>query len=168
MNVKKNTLAVILLCIGIVLVDTSTAMAHTTLYCQGNLYRDHSGTSLPNQALWCQVQAGPASAEGYRGDVDGVMGPNSWAGLQRYLHANYGYPGPIDGSPGINTYKAMQRWAKLFGYGGSVDGVMGPNSWRGFASGVRVNFFADVADPEPEPEPESDAASAADGVVDDK
>ena len=93
------------------------AMAYTTPYRQRNLYRDQSGTALPSQALWCQVQAGPASTKGYRGDVDGVMGPNSW---------------------------------------------------RGFAYGVKVNFFSDIADPEPAPEPEAEATSAGDEVADDQ
>lgn len=168
MSAKKTAFAATLLVTGTVLADSSMAMAYTTLYCHRNLYRDQSGTALPSQALWCQVQAGPAATKGYRGDVDGVMGPNSWAGLQRYLQENHGYPGPIDGIPGTNTYKAMQRWAAIFGYGGAVDGVMGPNSWRGFAYGVKVNFFSDIAAPEPEPEPEAEATSAGDAVVDDK
>lgn len=73
-----------------------------------------------------------ASKNGYTGPLDGQMGKNSWAGVQRGLR-QFGYTGPDDGAPGANTYKAMQVAAQRFGYSGPIDGSMGANSYRGFA-----------------------------------
>jgi len=67
------------------------------------------------------------------GPIDGTMGPNSWAGVQRGLTKQGGYTGPADGAPGPNTYKAMQRIAQKYGYGGPIDGDLGPESYKGFA-----------------------------------
>jgi len=73
-----------------------------------------------------------ASFNGYTGPLDGVMGVNSWIGVQRGFRA-YGYNGPLDGAPGTNTFMAMQRVASKFGYTGPIDGVLGTESYKGFA-----------------------------------
>jgi peptidoglycan hydrolase-like protein with peptidoglycan-binding domain len=75
-----------------------------------------------------------ARSHGYTGPIDGVMGKNSWAGVQRGLQASAGYTGPADGVPGANTYKAMQTLAARSGYTGPIDGALGPNSYRGLAA----------------------------------
>ncbi|PJJ55521.1 hypothetical protein [Compostimonas suwonensis] len=113
-----------------------------TPYCQTHVFNNAANDgALPNQTLWCQFQDGPAEAHGYTGPIDGVMGVNSWKGMQTFLQS-HGYTGPIDGVPGTNTYRAMQKWAADAGhYGGPQDGVMGVNSWNGVALTVKIQYF---------------------------
>jgi peptidoglycan hydrolase-like protein with peptidoglycan-binding domain len=73
-----------------------------------------------------------AQRNGYSGPLDGAMGKNSWASVQRGLRA-YGYNGPDDGVPGANTYKSIQKVAQRYGYSGPIDGEMGKNSYKAFA-----------------------------------
>eukprot|EP01032_Pedospumella_encystans_P025916 gene25916-29276_t len=73
-----------------------------------------------------------ASHHGYVGAINGILGPNSWAGTQRGLR-DYGYNGADNGIPGVNTYMAMQRLAAKYGYTGAVNGILGPNSYKGLA-----------------------------------
>ena len=82
---------------------------------------------LTNTALQVLARIG-----GYFGPYDGVLGPNSWKGVQTVL-TGAGYTGPIDGVPGPNTWKALQRIAQRGGYAGPVDGVPGPNTYAGLA-----------------------------------
>jgi hypothetical protein len=44
-----------------------------------------------------------ASHHGYTGPVNGILGPNSWAGTQRGL-VDYGYTGPDNGVPGMFNF----------------------------------------------------------------
>lgn len=55
---------------------------------------------------------------------------SGWAGIQKYLKANYGYSGVIDGNPGVLTYKALQKFMRKYGYNGAVDGIAGVNTWK--------------------------------------
>ncbi|MEU3748086.1 MULTISPECIES: GH25 family lysozyme [Streptomyces] len=72
-----------------------------------------------------------AQLGGYTGPLDGVLGPNSWKGVQTLLTQLGLYGGPIDGAPGVNTYKGLQQLAQRGGYTGPVDGIMGPNTYAG-------------------------------------
>jgi GH25 family lysozyme M1 (1,4-beta-N-acetylmuramidase)/lysozyme family protein len=72
-----------------------------------------------------------AQLGGYTGPLDGVLGPNSWKGIQTLLTRLGLYSGPIDGVPGLNTYKGLQLLAQRGGYTGPIDGVMGPNTYTG-------------------------------------
>ncbi len=90
-----------------------------------------SSTGTPDTNYYKRQQVF-ASYYGYTGDIDGVLGPNSWAGTQKGLR-NYGYTGDCDGVPGPNTYAAMQKMASFWGYTGAQDGVLGPNSYKGIA-----------------------------------
>ncbi|NUT34615.1 MAG: peptidase M23 [Hamadaea sp.] len=72
-----------------------------------------------------------AQLGGYVGPLDGVLGPNSWRGIQTYLTQLSLYSGPIDGVPGLNTYKGLQLLAQRGGYTGPVDGILGPNTYAG-------------------------------------
>ena len=89
-------------------------------------------TGSPDTAYYKRQQL-YARGLGYQGPVDGILGPQSWAGTQRGLQS-WGYTGPDDGAPGAHTYMAMQRLAAAYGYTGPVDGVLGPNSYRGLAT----------------------------------
>jgi murein DD-endopeptidase MepM/ murein hydrolase activator NlpD len=42
--------------------------------------------------------------------VDGVLGRNTWAAVQRMLQAEGHYKGKINGVPGASTIKALQQW----------------------------------------------------------
>lgn len=89
-------------------------------------------TGVPNTTFYMRMQL-LASLYNYTGPIDGILGPNSWAGFQRAL-ADYGYSVNDTGTPDSATYSAMQSLATIHGgYTGPVDGVMGPNSYRGFA-----------------------------------
>lgn len=127
---------------------TAPASALTwSSYCQAHKYDGEPFSTSLTQVAACRIQGGPAAVGNgsikYLGPVDGVMGTNSWKGLQAYLAARFNYTGPIDGAPGTNTYKAMQRWAATQGYSGPIDGVMGANSWAYFNRAVRMTFFND-------------------------
>lgn len=82
--------------------------------------------------LWAKLYGG------YTGPLDGVMGENSWKGVQTNLSREYGYIGPIDGDPGVNTWKAFQRWGARYGYGGPIDGYPGVNTWRACAKALNT------------------------------
>ncbi|WP_024755951.1 GH25 family lysozyme [Streptomyces exfoliatus] len=72
-----------------------------------------------------------AQLGGYTGPLDGVLGPNTWKGVQTLLTQLGLYSGPVDGAPGTNTYKGLQQLAQRGGYTGPVDGVLGPNTYAG-------------------------------------
>ena len=117
------------------------AASSVSAYCQSS----NGGSTSFTQDLQCRLQEGPASHYGYTGPIDGVMGTNSWKGMQSFLAANYGYTGPIDGAPGTNTYKALQRWAADGSHGGTytgpIDGVMGTNSWTGVDRATTYDYY---------------------------
>ncbi|MFC4131726.1 peptidoglycan-binding protein [Hamadaea flava] len=90
-----------------------------------------------------------AQLGGYTGPLDGVLGPNSWKGIQTLLTQLGLYSGPVDGVPGTNTYKGLQLLAQRGGYTGPVDGVLGPNSYaglRGYLAQVDGNVTIATAD----------------------
>ncbi|MFJ1764741.1 peptidoglycan-binding protein [Amycolatopsis sp. NPDC088138] len=64
------------------------------------------------------------------GTVDGQLGSKSWMAMQSYLsNYGYGYKGTIDGIVGPQTIKALQRrLAAGFGYTGAIDGIAGPET----------------------------------------
>ena len=65
-----------------------------------------------------------AAKGGYTGPSDGVMGTNSWKGVQTVLQG-FGYTGPIDGVMGTNSYAALQRVARRGTSGGHERGSGG-------------------------------------------
>ena len=73
-------------------------------------------SGVPDLAYYMRQQLF-AARFGYTGDIDGVLGPHSWAGTQDGLRG-WGYTGPDDGVPGTQTYMAMQRLAAAHGYSG--------------------------------------------------
>ena len=148
---NKKIIAVVattLLAAGLTFAGTQTASAQTiTAYCQANEYTlDWESNSLPNQILYCQMQEGPASNFGYVGPVNGVMGTNSWKGIQAYLANGWNYTGPVNGVPGVNTYKAMQRagnFAADLNHQVAVNGTMNLQSWKNFALEIETQYFGD-------------------------
>ena len=71
---------------------------------------------------------------GYRAEIDGQLGPQSWMAMQRFLKAKYGYSSSIDGVAGPLTVKALQRFLKQnYGYTSSIDGIAGPKTRAAFA-----------------------------------
>ncbi|MFE2555457.1 GH25 family lysozyme [Streptomyces sp. NPDC059352] len=78
-----------------------------------------------------------AQLGGYTGPLDGVLGPNSWKGVQTVLAQGYS-DGPIDGTPDPDTYKGLQRLAADYGYTGPIDGVPGPNTFAALRTCLSV------------------------------
>ena len=108
--------------------------------CDGDQYHMHAGsvpvtntaeTGTPNTTFYMRMQLF-GTLYNYTGPIDGIMGPNSWKGVQRGLVA-MGYSVSISGTPDSATYSAMQSVGAQYGYTGPVDGIMGPNSYRGFS-----------------------------------
>jgi peptidoglycan hydrolase-like protein with peptidoglycan-binding domain len=90
-----------------------------------------------------------AQLGGYVGPIDGVLGPNSWKGIQTLLTQLGLYSGPIDGVPGPNSYQGLQLLAQRGGYTGPVDGVPGPNTYaglRGYLAQVSGSVTISTAD----------------------
>ncbi|MCZ4511621.1 peptidoglycan-binding domain-containing protein [Streptomyces sp. ActVer] len=80
-----------------------------------------------------KVQGDLKAHWGYDGDIDGLLGTNSWKAMQRGLKEYWGYDDAIDGIVGPNTVKALQRWLKSkFGYNGDIDGIAGPGTQAAF------------------------------------
>ncbi|OIH93789.1 hypothetical protein [Curtobacterium sp. MCBA15_001] len=79
---------------------------------------------------------------GYKGPIDGVMGPNSWTGVSEQL-AKGGYfrAGDLHNWESEEVIRALQRWAAAHGqYSGPIDGEWGPNSYRGAAWALNREF----------------------------
>lgn len=118
-----------------------SASANTiTTYCSQHMYDQTATTAQPSTALYCQMQQMASSGYGYTGPINGTLGVNSWAGVQRYLKANWNYLGPADGYPGVNTYKAMQRAGNARGWWPTpsvVDGTLETRDWQAWAYVVR-------------------------------
>ncbi|MFD5629013.1 MULTISPECIES: peptidoglycan-binding protein [unclassified Streptomyces] len=80
----------------------------------------------------------------YNGPVDGLLGTNSWIGIQQVLSLYNGYEGDIDGIPGTETKKALQRFLNYNGYNaGKVDGIWGSqstNAWSDFGDAM-VDYY---------------------------
>lgn len=79
-----------------------------------------------------KVQAG-LRGWGYTGDIDGLLGTDSWKAMQRFLKKYYDYNDDIDGIVGSNTVRALQRWLKSnWGYTGRIDGEAGSGTKDAF------------------------------------
>ncbi|HEX6685207.1 MAG TPA: peptidoglycan-binding domain-containing protein [Candidatus Limnocylindrales bacterium] len=115
--------------------------SYTTQFCKDHFYVLTYSGSASDMPMWCRIQAGPAASHGYTGPADGIPGPNTWRGVQRFLAARGVYGGPADGIPGPNTYRGIQLTARHGGYTGPIDGIPGPNTWRGFDMAIRVMYF---------------------------
>ncbi|MEU5743720.1 peptidoglycan-binding protein [Streptomyces tendae] len=62
----------------------------------------------------------------YKGQIDGLLGTNSWKAFQSYLEVARGYDGGIDGLVGPKTIQALQReLATAWDYNGEIDGIAG-------------------------------------------
>lgn len=122
-------------------VGAQSASANTiTAYCQQHLYDQTQTVAQPSTALYCQLQE-LARLNGYTGPINGVLGVNSWKGIQAYLRDTWGYLGPVNGIPGVNTYKAMQRAGNQLAWWptpSAVDGTLETRDWQAFAYVVRL------------------------------
>ncbi|MFF1507933.1 peptidoglycan-binding protein [Streptomyces sp. NPDC058326] len=70
----------------------------------------------------------------YKGNIDGLLGTESWKAMQRHLEAAWDYNDAIDGIAGPNTIKALQRSLRGYGYDGPIDGIAGPGTRAAFAT----------------------------------
>lgn len=133
------------LTLALVTTGAQSASANTiTAYCSTHLYENTALQSPPNQVLYCQMQEMGSYYYGYAGPVNGIMGPNSWAAVQRYLKEQWGYLGPTNGIPGVNTYKAMQRAGNSYGWyatPSAVDGTLEARDWKAWGYAIKVGFF---------------------------
>lgn len=99
----------------------------------------------------------------YAGPADGVFGPASVRGMQRWLVDHGHLPGSytVDGVPGLYYGKALQRLAARFGYAGPIDGAPGPAT-----SAALVRFATAAAPPAPKHHPETnDRTGQQDGRI---
>ena len=115
--------------------DHSGPETHDTA---GALYTATATDGVPGLVFNKLLQKWAALFGGYTGPQDGVLGVNSWQGIQANLARESGYTGPLDGVPGPNTWAAMQRWAARYGYTGPIDGAPGPNTWRAVARALNT------------------------------
>ena len=76
---------------------------------------------------------------GYTGAIDGVMGGNSWKGVQRYLNL-LGFNLVVDGVAGSATNKAIQTDLRGVDPSLAVDGVRGPATYRAWARDLQAAF----------------------------
>ncbi|WP_159054254.1 hypothetical protein [Streptomyces sp. AS58] len=89
---------------------------------------------IPGPNFWKLVQCLGAQG-GYTGPIDGVLGYNSWMGVQKRLDSLLFYTPPTyTGSGDVETWKGLQRYAGHYGtYEGPVDGYPGVNTYKGLA-----------------------------------
>ena len=88
----------------------------------------------PTCGFWYYVQLKWSSNFGYTGAQNGVMGPNSWKGVQRYLNAG-GAGLVVDGQAGPATNRAIQvSLRREVAPSLAVDGVRGPATYRAWAT----------------------------------
>ncbi|MFF0678243.1 peptidoglycan-binding protein [Streptomyces tendae] len=80
-----------------------------------------------------QLQRWLALHYNYTGDIDGLLGTESWKAVQRHLRMTWDYDLAVDGIPGPNTIKALQRSLRGYGYTGPIDGIAGEGTRRAFA-----------------------------------
>ncbi len=96
---------------------------------------------VPGPIFWARMQC-LGRGWGYTGPVDGVMGPNSWKAVQRYMDHHGWYDGPIDGNPGAETRKGLQRWAKARGgYDGPISGTTERDAYKALARVLNAMTF---------------------------
>ncbi|MEU5753985.1 peptidoglycan-binding domain-containing protein [Streptomyces sp. NPDC047829] len=80
-----------------------------------------------------QLQRWLALHYNYTGDIDGLLGTESWKAMQRHLRMTWDYHLAVDGIPGPNTIKALQLSLRGYGYTGPIDGIAGERTRRAFA-----------------------------------
>ncbi|MGZ3119288.1 peptidoglycan-binding domain-containing protein [Streptomyces sp. H62] len=80
-----------------------------------------------------QLQRWLALHYDYAGDIDGLLGTESWKAMQRHLRMTWDYHLAVDGIPGPNTIKALQLSLRGYGYTGPIDGIAGEGTRRAFA-----------------------------------
>jgi len=115
---------------------TTAAAATCTTWRDGTNQTYSSG--VPTCGFWFGVQGRMASdIGGYTGPINGVMGVNSWKGVQRYLN-HWGANLTVDGAPGPATYRALQSWLNTLpgGQRVAVDGQIGPATYRAWAYAI--------------------------------
>ncbi|MFD7497175.1 peptidoglycan-binding protein [Streptomyces sp. NPDC059832] len=61
------------------------------------------------------------------GSIDGQLGSSSWKAAQSLFGV------PVDGVVGPTTIKGLQRYLNLFGYGLKVDGIAGSSTKAAFS-----------------------------------
>ncbi|RSS96307.1 peptidoglycan-binding protein [Streptomyces sp. WAC05292] len=121
------------------LAASGTAFAATPERSQGAVAGPASATEVVNLGLsssqakrvqfYLRYYAGV-----YTGAIDGLLGTESWKGMQRVLRS-YGYTGAIDGIVGTGTIKALQQYLKSDGfYSGAIDGIAGSGTRAAFAA----------------------------------
>lgn len=94
---------------------------------------------IPGKVFWQMMQLW-AREEGYNGPIDGALGKQSWAALQRGRKKYDGYTGPDDGVPGTGTWMALQRVARFGGYKGPIDGKPGKATYRALAAWLNGRY----------------------------
>ena len=108
----------------------------------GNDVTVTQSTGTPVCGFWWYVQRYISQYNGYTGTINGVMGPNSWKGVQTWLNNEFGAGLVVDGVAGTNTNKALQRALNSLGWPEyatgtlTVDGVRGPLTYRAWATYV--------------------------------
>ncbi|MFC8873025.1 peptidoglycan-binding protein [Streptomyces sp. NPDC057148] len=141
MRALTKTLVTVTTAVGITvgsLATAGTAMAAPTEARQRVVSAEEAAPLAVNnlgltRAEARKIQRVGADRWGYKGEIDGLLGTESWKALQRWL-THWGYPSDqIDGVVGPNTVKALQRYlARYYDYNGGIDGIAG--------SGTRAAF----------------------------
>ncbi|WP_282702304.1 peptidoglycan-binding domain-containing protein [Streptomyces sp. CC219B] len=73
------------------------------------------------------------------GTIDGQLGTNSWKAAQNLFKYLGYYSDSIDGIVGPNTIKGLQRYLNLHGASLTVDGIAGPATRSAFWSFARTD-----------------------------
>lgn len=141
--------AVVVVALTGALAGPASAYSSITSYCQSHLYHNPDGQAAgqPTKAVQCELQVGPATDGGYNGPADGVLGPNSWKGIQQFLKNNGWYSGPVDGAPGPNTYNGLIKWGNTSTYPPNgvrpLDGSLNDADWQNVADIMWSWFYSD-------------------------
>ncbi|POH63030.1 hypothetical protein C3B61_15275 [Cryobacterium zongtaii] len=95
---------------------------------------------VPGSRMWALMQC-LAKFGDYTGPIDGVMGPNSWRGVQYVLSYQGVFTGTRTGVLDTKTMKGLQLMAEGEGFStGGVNGAQNAQSWRAIAGYLNKHY----------------------------
>lgn len=121
--------------------DGEMTTMSTPSQCGGYLPRSSTAEDgVPGSRMWALMQC-LARFGDYTGPIDGVMGPNSWRGVQYVLSYKGFFTGTRTGVLDSKTMTGLQLMAEGEGFStGGVTGTQTAQSWRAIAAYLNKHY----------------------------